>query len=173
LILDEPTNDLDLPTLAVLEHFLLEFSGCLLIVSHDRYFMDRLVDHLLVFEGGGLIRDFPGNYSQYRRETAKKEISEKNESVSIPAAPEKSSAAIQPPTTALKKIPLSYKEKREFESLEKEIPLLNEEKKKIGEELAGGHCSYEELTALSLRMEALNAAIDNKELRWLELSERI
>jgi ATP-binding cassette subfamily F protein uup len=173
LILDEPTNDLDLPTLAVLEHFLLEFSGCLLIVSHDRYFMDRLVDHLLVVEGGGLIRDFPGNYSQYRRETAKKESSEKKESYSIPVAPEKSSAPIQPPTTEQKKIPLSYKEKREFESLEKEIPLLNEEKKKIGEELAGGHCSYEELTALSLRMEALNAAIDTKELRWLELSERL
>jgi len=173
LILDEPTNDLDLPTLAVLEHFLLEFSGCLLIVSHDRYFMDRLVDHLLVFEGGGLIRDFPGNYSQYRRETAKKESSEKKESNSIAAVTEKTSTTLQPPTTELKKIPLSYKERREFESLEKEIPLLNEEKKKIGEELAGGHCSYEELTALSLRMEALNAAIDTKELRWLELSERL
>lgn len=172
LILDEPTNDLDLPTLAVLENFLLEFSGCLLIVSHDRYFMDRLVDHLLVFEGGGLIRDFPGNYSQYRRESAKKESPEKKEALTSADTTLKVKTIAQPTAPDPGKTPLSYKEKREFEALEKELPLLNEEKKKISEELAGGQCSYEELTALSLRIESLSAMIDSKEMRWLELSER-
>ena len=170
LILDEPTNDLDLPTLAVLENFLLEFGGCLLIISHDRYFMDRLVDHLLVFEGDGVIRDFPGHYSQYRQEVGKKESTEKKgagDAIETSAQP--ISAAVV--ATAEKKS-LSFKEKREFELLEKELQTLNEEKKKIGEQLASGTCSYEQLTELSLRMEHVSSTIDSKEMRWLELSER-
>jgi ATP-binding cassette subfamily F protein uup len=172
LILDEPTNDLDLPTLAVLENFLLEFSGCLVIISHDRYFMDRLVDHLLVFEGSGLIRDFPGHYSQYRVESGKKESSDKKGSVTKDEQVEKklTPSAQESPITA--KQPLSYKEKREFEQLEKELPLLHEEKRRIGEELASGKCTYEQLTTLSLQIESLTSTIDDKELRWLELSER-
>ena len=172
LILDEPTNDLDLPTLAVLENFLLEFSGCLVIISHDRYFMDRLVDHLLIFEGQGVIRDFPGHYSQYRLEAGKKEVGEKkNSGETRPPDPKETTL---PPVATIEnqKKPLSYKEKREFEQLEKELPLLNEEKKKTSEELAAGNCSFEQLTALSLRMESLTTEIDAKELRWLELSER-
>jgi ATP-binding cassette subfamily F protein uup len=172
LILDEPTNDLDLPTLAVLENFLLEFSGCLVIISHDRYFMDRLVDHLLIFEGQGVIRDFPGHYSQYRLEGGKREGSEKKNSEETPPLDKKEiTPATATPTTSDTK-PLSYKERREFEQLEKELPLLNEEKKRTSEELAAGNCTYEQLTTLSLRMESLTAEIDAKELRWLELSER-
>jgi ATP-binding cassette subfamily F protein uup len=170
LILDEPTNDLDLPTLAVLENFLLEFGGCLLIISHDRYFMDRLVDHLLVFEGDGVIRDFPGHYSQYRQEVGKKESTEKKGAgATIETSTQPISAAVV--ATAEKKS-LSFKEKREFELLEKELQTLNEEKKKIGEQLASGTCSYEQLTELSLRMEHVSSTIDSKEMRWLELSER-
>lgn len=170
LILDEPTNDLDLPTLAVLENFLLEFGGCLLIISHDRYFMDRLVDHLLVFEGDGVIRDFPGHYSQYRQEVGKKESTEKKGAgATIETSAQHISAAVV--ATAEKKS-LSFKEKREFELLEKELQTLNEEKKKIGEQLASGTCSYEQLTELSLRMEHVSSTIDSKEMRWLELSER-
>jgi ATP-binding cassette subfamily F protein uup len=172
LILDEPTNDLDLPTLAVLENFLLEFSGCLVIISHDRYFMDRLVDHLLIFEGQGAIRDFPGHYSQYRLEGGKREGSEKKNSEETPPLDKKEiTPATATPITSDTK-PLSYKERREFEQLEKELPLLNEEKKRTSEELAAGNCTYEQLTTLSLRMESLTAEIDAKELRWLELSER-
>ncbi|MFM7645106.1 MAG: ABC-F family ATP-binding cassette domain-containing protein [Sphingomonadales bacterium] len=172
LILDEPTHDLDLPTLAVLENFLLEFGGCLVIISHDRYFMDRLVDHLLVFEGNGTIRDFPGHYSQYRLESGKKEVPEKKEATTTSEYQERKETSTANDTTPLEKRPLSYKEKREFEQLEKELPLLNEEKRKISEELASGNCSYEQLTTLSLRIEELTVSIDSKELRWLELSER-
>lgn len=169
LILDEPTNDLDLPTLAILENFLLEFSGCLVIISHDRYFMDRLVDHLLVFEGNGDIRDFPGHYSQYRLEVGeKKKVPVQSEETAAPP----SQAARVTATITKEKRPLSYKEKREFEQLEKELPLLSEEKRKISEELASGNCSYEQLTTLSLQIEGLSTKIDAMELRWLELSER-
>lgn len=172
LILDEPTNDLDLPTLAVLENFLLEFSGCLVIISHDRYFMDRLVDHLLVFEGDGVIRDFPGHYSQYRLESGKKESSEKNEPASKKKDAEQQLSQVTTPAARIEQQPLSYKERREFEELEKQLPLLNEEKIKISEQLASGNCSYEQLTGLSLQIERLATQIDAMELRWLELSER-
>ncbi|MBI3139204.1 MAG: ABC-F family ATP-binding cassette domain-containing protein [Sphingobacteriales bacterium] len=160
LILDEPTNDLDLPTLGVLENFLSEFPGCLLIVSHDRYFMDRLVDHLFVFEGDGVIRDFPGNYSQYRNEVT--EPSEKKESkpVSLQANP----------TPPVKKQP-SYKEKREFELLEKEIRDLSKEKETITEKLNSGSTPFDELQQLSLRIGKVTQLLDDKEMRWLELSE--
>ena len=167
LILDEPTNDLDLPTLAVLENFLSEFQGCLLIVSHDRYFMDRLVDHLLVFEGSGVIRDFPGNYSQFRIWQREQEqlAAENTQAARQVAAPAATPVKDEP------KRRLSFKEKREFEILEKEIAQLTAEKSKINEELNAGTASYEHLQTLSKRIMEVSDLLDEKELRWLELSE--
>jgi ATP-binding cassette subfamily F protein uup len=163
LILDEPTNDLDLPTLSVLENFLIDFPGCVLVVSHDRYFMDKMVDHLFVFEGDGIIKDFSGNYTQYRAEEdqrstvnrqqlAKDIIEEKNKS------------------DVTQKYKLSYKEKREFEQLEKEIPELETEKKNLTEKLSS-NISYEEITAVSERLLLINSMLEEKEMRWLKLSE--
>ena len=162
LILDEPTNDLDLPTLGVLENFLSEFPGCLVIASHDRYFMDRLVDHLFVFEGDGVVRDFPGNYSQYRIETPGQDGKESKPD-------QKESSTISEPVETKKKI--SYKDKREFETLEKEIARLNAEKQTITEKLSAGSLAYDELQKLSYRIEELAQLLDEKEFRWLELSE--
>lgn len=161
LILDEPTNDLDLPTLSVLENFLLEFKGCLIIVSHDRYFMDRLIDHLLVFEGNGVIRDYPGNYSQYR-EGLKEETTEEEE--------KKPLLPLQPEEQKLKR-KLSYKEQREFEFLEKDIAQLEAERKVIYEQLSSSDVAYEQLQKLTGRITQINEIIDSKEMRWLELSE--
>jgi len=164
LILDEPTNDLDLPTLAVLENFLSEFQGCLLIVSHDRYFMDRLVDHLFVFDGDGVVRDFPGNYSQYRLD--KKEEEQKEAAPKTPE-PKQDKSAVKPE----EKKRLSYKEKREFETLEKEIAALGKEKETVNEKLNSGSVPFDELQQLSMRIGEITALLDEKELRWLELSE--
>ncbi len=167
LILDEPTNDLDLPTLAILENFLSEYQGCLLIVSHDRYFMDRLVDHLLVLEGDGLIRDFPGNYSQYREWLKNNE-----ESAAFPNEEPPAKAAPPPPQApATPKRQLSYKEKREFEELEQDITRLTREKQEATEKLNSGNPPFEELQQLSIRIGEIGQMIDSKELRWLELSE--
>ena len=160
LILDEPTNDLDLPTLGVLENFLSEFPGCLIIVSHDRYFMDRLVDHLFVFEGDGVIRDFPGNYTQYRLES-KEEPDE--------AAVQKTT--LPPPAAAKKTNRVSFKDKREFELLEKEIADLNKEKETITQTLTDSNLPFDELQKLSLRIGEVTGLLDEKEMRWLELSE--
>ena len=165
LVLDEPTNDLDLPTLGVLENFLAEFPGCLVVVSHDRYFMDKLVDHLFVFEGNAVIRDFPGNYSQYRVQEAIN-VSEKTESIKSKSGAVESSAALPG-----KKRQLSYKEKREFESLGKEIEELSIEKATITEKLASGLIPFEELQQLSNRIGEVTMMLDEKEMRWLELSE--
>lgn len=162
LILDEPTNDLDLPTLLVLENFLLDFQGCLLIVSHDRYFMDRLVDHLFVFEGEGEIRDFPGNYSQYREWQKDKEVF---------IGEEKKPEAHKQTQVQNQKRKLSYKEQREFEMLEKELAALEREKKDISEKLSSAGLPFEELQKLSQRIAAISGLMDQKELRWLELSE--
>ena len=165
LILDEPTNDLDLPTLAVLENFLSEFQGCLLIVSHDRYFMDRLVDHLFVFEGEGAINDFPGNYSQYRLQVKSDE-----QTVSVTEqkpTPRKEERKDEPSKT--KK--LSFKEKRELEILEKEISQLEQEKNVVTEKLNSGQLPFDELQKLSNRIGEITNALDEKEMRWLELSE--
>jgi ATP-binding cassette subfamily F protein uup len=162
LILDEPTNDLDLPTLSVLENFLLEFQGCLVIVSHDRYFMDRLVDHLFVFEGEGVISDFPGNYSQYREWQKQKEIAEPEEM--------KPEATKSTQTPAIKR-KLSYKEQREFEQLEKELADLEKERKEISEKLAAVNLTFNELQQLSERIGIIANLIDEKEMRWLELSD--
>jgi len=164
LILDEPTNDLDLPTLAVLENFLSEFPGCLIIISHDRYFMDRLVDHLFVFEGDGTIRDFPDNYSQYRlTEMKSEERSLKSESNSQPD--------LKLHTSALRKRQFTFKEKREFELLQEELSKLGKEKEIISGKLNSGDTPYEELQQLSNRFDEITRLIDQKELRWLELSE--
>ncbi len=165
LVLDEPTNDLDLPTLGVLENFLADFSGCLVIVSHDRYFMDRLVDHLFVFEGDGLIRDFPGNYSQYRMESPSPD--DKNGQKESKVVPD---TEVKTGKEGLKR-QLSFKEKREFESLEKEIAALSGEKQEITIRLNSGDTPFGELQQLSLRIGEVTRLLDEKELRWLELSE--
>ena len=166
LILDEPTNDLDLPTLGVLENFLSEFQGCLLLVSHDRYFMDRLVDHLFVFEGNGMIRDFPGNYSQYRESLS---IQEKQVPETRSAESKNSNSEKQAENNTKKQ--LTYKEKREFELLEKEISELSKEKTQITEKLNSGNTAFDELQQLSIRIGEVSSLLDEKELRWLELSE--
>ncbi len=180
LILDEPTNDLDLPTLAVLENFLSDYQGCVLIVSHDRYFMDRLVDHLFVFEGGGEVRDFPGNYTQYRlwmKDNEKKENKwdvleerkSKGESTESAVAGHETPVAVNKEPLVKKK--LSFKEKREFEQLEKELPELEAEKKQITEQMGSGSLSFEDLNKLSGRILEIDRLLGEKELRWLELSE--
>ena len=166
LALDEPTNDLDLPTLGVLENFLSEFAGCLVIASHDRYFMDRLVDHLFVFEGEGVIKDFPGNYSQYRS-SIEKEITDDDWS----KAERKDESEITHLLPAVKKKRLSYKEKREFDLLETEIADLNNEKETIANKFNKGNLSFDELRQLSQRIGEISSLLDIKELRWLELSE--
>lgn len=181
LILDEPTNDLDLPTLAVLENFLNDYQGCVLIVSHDRYFMDRLVDHLFVFEGEGEVRDFPGNYTQYRiwlKDNEKKAnkwqslevFKSKGNSIKEVTNSNLQIAINQKTETANKK-KLSFKEKKEFEDLEKEIASLETEKIKIEELLSNPEQSFEKLNLLSKRIGEISVALEQKELRWLELSE--
>jgi ATP-binding cassette subfamily F protein uup len=168
LVLDEPTNDLDLPTLSVLENFLMDFQGCLIIISHDRYFMDRIVDHLFVFEGNGIIKDFPGNYAEYREEQDKKESSTPSKAKIIAQEPE--APAISTTTSPSKKKP-SFNEKREFELLEKEMKKLNEEKDGITQKLNNEALDYTAIEKLSSRFKEINDELDNKELRWLELSE--
>ena len=172
LVLDEPTNDLDLPTLGVLENFLSEFAGCLLIVSHDRYFMDRLVDHLFVFEGDGVIKDFPGNYSQYRLSLEERVTEDKAQNT----RPREQDASNLPTGQAGKQQVtkrLSYKDKREFELLEKEISDLNREKEMITQKFREGNIPFAELQDLSQRIGEVSTLLDAKEMRWLELSEMI
>jgi ATP-binding cassette subfamily F protein uup len=164
-VLDEPTNDLDLPTLSVLENFLMDFPGCLIIISHDRYFMDRIVDHLFVFEGNGVIRDFPGNYAEYREEQASKEI----DTVKIKSQIISTKEVETKPTTEKRKP--SFNEKREFELLEKEIKELNNEKSTITIKLSDSTLEYIEIEKLSTRFKDISSMLDEKELRWLELSE--
>ncbi len=171
LVLDEPTNDLDLPTLGVLENFLSEFQGCLLIISHDRYFMDRLVDHLFVFEGNGVIKDFPGNYSQYRV-WQKEQLPVTGSRLPEKKDETKTTGNQQPIADNIKRQP-SFKEKREFELLEKEIAALSKEKETINQRLAAGNIPFEELQTLSLRIGEVTSLLDEKELRWLELSEMV
>lgn len=170
LVLDEPTNDLDIRTLNVLEEYLSAFSGCLIVVSHDRYFMDKVADHLLVFNGQGNIRDFPGSYTDYR--TWRKE----QEAAAAQGAAKTVKPAAVAPTTASKpkervKGKLSFNEKREFERLEAEIPELEAEKAALETEMSSGTLSTEELIAKSERIAALIEEIDSKSMRWLELSE--
>ncbi|MFC4231533.1 ABC-F family ATP-binding cassette domain-containing protein [Parasediminibacterium paludis] len=175
LILDEPTNDLDLPTLAVLERFLTEYQGCVLIVSHDRYFMDRLVDHLFVFEGNGVVRDFPGNYTLLRLEEKEKE--KKQGAGNKPQEEKKVEPMSQPVTSNLLPVTnttptkkLSFKEKQEFEQIEKAMPKLEAEKVALAEQMSAGNLSFDELKKISDRMIAITEELEAKELRWLELS---
>jgi ATP-binding cassette subfamily F protein uup len=168
LVLDEPTNDLDLQTLRTLEEFLQDFPGCILIVSHDRYFMDRLVDHLFAFEGDGEIRDFPGNYSQYRMW---KQLEENK-----PQPTQKNAATVlhkENKTDELPKQKISFKEKTEFEKLEKEIPALEKEKKLLEVKLNNGSMEFEKLQETSEKISDIIVLLDKKEMRWLELSEKI
>jgi len=168
LILDEPTNDLDLPTLAVLENFLLEFQGCLVMVSHDRYFMDRMVEHLFVFEGDGVIRDFPGNYGLYQQWLKTKDSADANELKSVQAVPVKETVAV-----VSVKPKLSYKEKKEMEMLEKEISDLTKEKDQITEKLHDENVNYDTIQQLSQRFTVVTESLQTKEFRWLELSELV
>ena len=166
LVLDEPTNDLDIVTLQILEEYLQDFPGCVIVVSHDRYFMDKVVDHLLVFKGMGDIKDFPGNYTQYR-EWEKLQPDEPKEAKEQKA--EKGTK--QPANNPQQKRKLTFKEKRELEQLEKDIEALEVEKKQIEEALCGGTTSVEEITTMSKRLPVLNDELDEKSMRWLELSE--
>lgn len=163
LVLDEPTNDLDIQTLEVLEEYLQDFPGCVIIISHDRYFMDKIVDHLLVFNGNGDINDFPGNYTQYRmwqalqpKDAEKRDNTEKREKKSYHGE---------------QKRKLSFKEKRELQQLEADIETLEKEQKQIEEELCSGTLSVEDLTQKSKRLPQLKDELDEKSMRWLELSE--
>ena len=172
LILDEPTNDLDLPTLAVLESFLTEYQGCVMIVSHDRYFMDRLVDHLFVFEGGGFVRDFPGNYTQYRIWLKEQETAKTNSSNSpTKAATIEPAAQVAPAAPAPVKKKMTFKEKHEFEKLEKEMPALEKEKEKLTAALSDEMLNYDQITALADSLTKVTQTLEEMELRWLELSE--
>ena len=167
LVLDEPTNDLDIVTLQMLEEYLQGFKGCVIVVSHDRYFMDKVVDHLLVFNGGGDIRDFPGNYTQYREwKEAKARHDKEQQAAAKPQATAKPARTRQD-----EKRRMSFKERREFEQLEKEIAELEAEKKAIEDALCSGTLSVDELTEKSRRLPQLTDLIDEKMMRWLELSE--
>ena len=177
LVLDEPTNDLDIQTLQVLEEYLQDFAGCVIVVSHDRYFMDKVVDHLLVFKGEGEIQDFPGNYTQYRewsRMQAKDEAEQAKPAKSGNATVESDGAGTAKRDANFEnKRKMSYKEKREYEQLTQEIDALTEEQKKLEEELCSGNLSVEELTEKSKRLPEIKDELDEKEMRWLELAEML
>jgi len=162
LVLDEPTNDLDIETLQVLEEFLQDFPGCVIVVSHDRYFMDKVVDHLLVFKGDGVIKDFPGNYTQYREWQVLKDEDD---------AKGKKSVATKNNYHHDTRRTLSFKEKLEMKQVEKDITMLENEQKKIEEQLCSGNLSIEKLTEMSKRLSVLKEEIDKKSMRWLELSD--
>ena len=165
LVLDEPTNDLDIVTLQVLEEYLQNFKGCVIVVSHDRYFMDKVVDHLLVFNGQGDIRDFPGNYTDYREWKVAKAAFEKE---NVPQPQKEKKPQRERPAGKRR---MSFKERKEFEQLEQEIAALEEEKKAIETALCSGTLGVEELTEKSKRLPVLNEELDEKSMRWLELSE--
>lgn len=169
LIFDEPTNDLDLPTLTVLENFLQNFQGCLIIVSHDRYFMDRIVDHVLAFEGDGKIKDFVGNFSEYREMKSQKSKSESRDAPTLPSLNKDEKQSANYNKQPIKK-KLSYKEQRELEQIEKEMPKLEEKRNKILENL-NNETDYEEISKLSADLENISEKLEINEMRWLELQE--
>ena len=177
LVLDEPTNDLDIQTLQVLEEYLQDFAGCVIVVSHDRYFMDKVVDHLLVFKGEGEIQDFPGNYTQYREwsrlQTKEEEASAKGKAAAnAPAKTENNAAGTAKRDASFEnKRKMTYKEKREYEQLAKEIEALEAEQKQLEEALCSGTLSVDELTEKSKRLPLIKDELDEKEMRWLELAE--
>lgn len=170
LVLDEPTNDLDIITLNVLEEYLQQFKGCVIVVSHDRYFMDKVIDHLLAFQGNAKIKDFPGNYTEYREWKDIQDSIEKEKEKEQSAKPkEEKTQPVQSKQEDKKK--LSFKEKREFEELDNQIPLLEEEKTKLEEELSSGTLDTEDLLSKSNRISELIEEIETKTMRWMELSE--
>lgn len=182
LVLDEPTNDLDIKTLQILEEYLQDFPGCVIVVSHDRYFMDKVVDHLLVFRGEGEIKDFPGNYTQYRewQKLEDKKSAELKEAAQKATASRNGNNAPTPsptgkrqrdPNAAPQKRKMTFKEKQEFAQLEKDIEALTAEKESIETALSSGSVSVEQITEMSKRLPILNEELDEKEMRWLELSE--
>lgn len=169
LVLDEPTNDLDINTLQILEQYLQDFHGCVIVVSHDRYFMDKVVDHLLVFRGDGVVEDFPGNYTQFRAyddERVEKDLSSRHSS----AVDMDDKTARRSPRLSSKR-KMSFKERQEFAQLEQEIEALEQEKKMIEAKLSGGNLSVQEITDMSKRLPVLSEELDEKSMRWLELSE--
>ena len=180
LVLDEPTNDLDIQTLQVLEEYLQDFAGCVIVVSHDRYFMDKVVDHLLVFKGEGEIQDFPGNYTQYRdwirlqeKDEAEKAAAAAKTTASNSASTNDGAGTAKRDANFENKRKMSYKEKREYEQLTQEIDKLTEEQKKLEEALCSGTLSVDELTEKSKRLPEIKDELDEKEMRWLELSEML
>ena len=171
LVLDEPTNDLDIITLQVLEEYLRNFKGCVIVVSHDRYFMDKVVDHLLVFRGEGNIKDFPGNYTQFREAEDRAEKEKEKEVKTTSQATVSAAPAKAKPNFSEQKRRLSYKERLEYEQLEKDIEALEAEKKQIEEALSSGTLSVADITTMSKRLPVLTDELDEKSLRWLELDE--
>ena len=171
LVLDEPTNDLDIVTLQILEEYLQDFPGCVIVVSHDRYFMDKVVDHLLVFRGQGEIKDFPGNYTQYREWERMEKSAPDTSRKGGEKKPETAGTSTKASYRHDERRRLSYKEKREMEQLEKDIAQLEAEQKQIEEALCGGTTSVDEITAMSKRLPLLKGELDEKSMRWLELSE--
>ena len=163
LVLDEPTNDLDIQTLQILEEYLEDFPGCVIVVSHDRYFTDKVVDHLLVFHGGGKVQDFPGNYTQYREWSS---LQSKESAKALPKVEKEKNSYRNDSRRRM-----SFKEKREYEQLEKEIETLENEQRQLEEQLCSGKLSVEELTEKSKRLPQLKDELDEKSMRWLELSE--
>ncbi len=177
LILDEPTNDLDLPTLAVLEQFLIDFAGCVLLVSHDRYFMDKLVDHLFIFEGDGVIRDYPGNYTQFRiLEKSKQSYASVSSDITTHEVPIKLAAAKAPVEKKLvAKVSaekMTYKEKLELDTLTKSMPELEKKKEALLTQLNATNLDYSLITSISEALSTVNQALESAEIRWLELSEK-
>ena len=170
LILDEPTNDLDIVTLTILEDYLVNFSGCVIVISHDRFFLDRIVDHLFVFKGQGEVQDFPGDYSTYRHclQEEEKERNRQEASASAPASSDKATPA-KPKTE--KKPRLSFKERKEMEELERRLPILEDEKLRLEQEMSSGSMTNDALVAAGARMAELVEEIDLAELRLLELME--
>ena len=164
LVLDEPTNDLDIQTLQILEEYLEDFPGCVIVVSHDRYFMDKVVDHLLVFKGNGVVKDFPGNYTQYREWS-------RLERKSQPSEPKVSGGKKKNTAQKEQKRKLTYRERLELQQLEKDLQALETEQKDIEQQLCSGKLSVDELTEKSRRLPQIKAEMDEKEMRWLELSE--
>ena len=175
LVLDEPTNDLDIQTLQILEQYLQDFPGCVIVISHDRYFMDKVIDHLLVFHGEGDIQDFPGNYTQYREwkklQPASAQASPKGKDTSALTAQTENHSAPADNTGAPQKRKMTYKEKTLFAQTEKDIERLTAEKEQIESELSSGTITIERITELSKRLPELKAELDEKEMLWLELSE--
>ena len=169
LVLDEPTNDLDIQTLQILEEYLQDFPGCVIVVSHDRYFMDKVVDHLLVFKGEGEIQDFPGNYTQFRNFQKMKSKEEEQQKPTKNSSPTANEQKKDYRNNTKRK--MSFKEKREYEQLSDKIAQLEEEKQQLEEELCSGNLSVDELTEKSKRLPILKDELDELELRWLELAE--